>query len=513
MKKNLLLTCLFILSVTGAFSQGYDIKINLNGLKDTTVYLARYFWDQVPVNDSCKKIKAGKIRFKGDMPLDKGVYIVANQSKTSYYFQFMVDENQKFSMTADANDVGRTMKTDDKLNEQFFSYIGYMTNRNKELLDYRAQMKGKTDSAKMVDAKHVKMNEEIVKFDADFMAKTKGSLVHEVLNLKNEKYPTEMRKASNGRPDSIYQYMYYKTHYFDGVNFKDDRMLSTPFFADRLKKFFDQVIPHHPDSVIKELDKVLMQCTPGSNMYNTLVGHFTYKYETNKEMSFDSQGKSNTFEKVFVHLADHYITNGQTNGYYSDETVAKIRERVNTLRNLLPGAKVSELYAIDTLAAKEVLKMGFDTARTSPGCTYLYNKNADRINVLFKRLSEIKAKYTVIVFWAADCGHCQTEVPKLAEDLKVLKGKIDFKVLAVQTKDELYQTWKKFIVEKKLTDFIHVFDPIHVNNLKEKFDIQGTPVIYLLDKDKRILAKKLATENVVDILRKLDEIEKNQNKQ
>ncbi|MBI3235470.1 MAG: hypothetical protein HYZ42_15770 [Bacteroidetes bacterium] len=79
----------------------------------------------------------------------------------------------------------------------------------------------------------------------------------------------------------------------------------------------------------------------------------------------------------------------------------------------------------------------------------------------------------------------------------------------MQTKEELYDSWKKFIIEKKLKDFINVFDPIHVNNLKERFDIQGTPVIYLLDRDKRIIGKKLATENVVDIIKKLEEIEEN----
>ena len=60
-------------------------------------------------------------------------------------------------------------------------------------------------------------------------------------------------------------------------------------------------------------------------LMNTLIGHFTYKYETNKAMSFDQYGNCNTFEKVFVHLADKYIISGQTNGYYSDDPrVARI---------------------------------------------------------------------------------------------------------------------------------------------------------------------------------------------
>jgi thiol-disulfide isomerase/thioredoxin len=492
--------------------KGFDIKINFKGCNDTTIYLARYFFDQLPIVDSCKSIKNGKIQFKGDMPLEKGVYFLANQSKSSFYFQFIVDANQKFTINADMADMaGLTKSPDDKLNEQFFSYVAFMSQKGKEMntVMQESKKKSKTDSAKYVSEKQTQLTSESNKFDLDFKARNKGSFVYDLMEMKTEKYATDVPKASNGRPDSLYQFHYYKSHYFDGTNFKDDRILYTPFFAERLKKYFDQIVVQHPDSVIKELSNVLDRCVPGSQVFNTLVGHFTYKYETNKAMSFDANGNCNTFEKVFIHLADKYIVSGKTNGYYSDETVQKIKERIDILRNLLPGAKVADLYMIDTTYGKTVLKMGFDTARTSASATYLYNKNSAKLTGLYKNLYSLNAKYTILVFWAADCGHCQTEIPKLHKDLMEIKNKIDFKVYAVQTKEELYDTWKKFILEKNLTDFTHVFDPIHINNLKEKFDIVGTPVIYLLNADKKIIAKKLVSEQTVDIIKTLEEIEKN----
>ena len=504
------LVSLLILSNTFIAQNGYDIKINFKGTIDSNVYLARYYWDQVPLMDSCKKVKNGKIQFKGTMPLDKGIYILVNQAKNSLYFQFVIDASQKFTINADFSTPNSTLKCpDDKENEEFFNYVHFMSEKNKTMFDLANSLKGKSDSAKLINSKQLEIQNEITKFDADFMKRNKGNLVYELMSIKAEQYAKDVPKASNGRPDSVYQYYYYRDHYLDGINFKDDRVIGTPFMAEKVKKYFEQMIVQHPDTVIKALDKVLQRCTPGSTIYNALVGHFTYKYETNKAMSFDQYGKSNTFEKVFIHLADNYIVNGKTNGYYSDETVSKIKERIDILRNLLPGAKVAELYMIDTIYGKQVLKMGFDTAKTSTGASFLYSKNLDKLTPLYKKLYDVKSKYTILVFWAADCGHCQTEIPKLSADLAKIKSSIDFKVFAVQTKEELFDTWKKFIVEKKLTDFIHVFDPIHINNLKEKFDIQGTPVIYLLDKDKRIIGKKLATENVVEILQKLEEIEKN----
>ena len=156
--------------------------------------------------------------------------------------------------------------------------------------------------------------------------------------------------------------------------------------------------------------------------------------------------------------------------------------------------------------------MGFDTSKSSKSITDLYYKNLDKLTPMFRSLYQVNAKYTVLVFWAADCGHCQTEVPKLHENLKEFIGKVDVKVYAVQTKEELFDTWRKFIIDNKLTNFINVFDPIHLNNLKERFDIYSTPVIYILDKDKRIKAKRLDSEQVVNMIKMLENVDKNSKK-
>jgi thiol-disulfide isomerase/thioredoxin len=171
---------------------------------------------------------------------------------------------------------------------------------------------------------------------------------------------------------------------------------------------------------------------------------------------------------------------------------------------LLEGKKVNELYMIDTVYAREVRKMGFDTTSSAKSITDLYYKNQAKLAPMFRTLYQINAKYTILLFWAADCGHCQKEVPKLHESLKALKGKIDVKVFAVQTKDDLFEDWRKFLIKNKISDFINVFDPVHINDVKTKFDVTSTPLIYVLDKDKKIIAKKIASEYVADLLKELE---------
>lgn len=504
-KLTLLLSSIFLISTAAIAQSGYDIKVNFKGCKDTIVYLVKYTFDQQYIADTSKNVKNGQIHFKGKKELDKGVYVLVSEGKSTY-FDFFINENQKFAINVDMADMVNTLKSiGNKENEQFFSYIKFMTNKNQDFGKVReeAKSKGKVDSAKYVNEKLKVLDADVKKFDKEFMEKNKGTYLYDVMNLKTEKEPVDIPKASNGRPDSVYQYYYYKNHFFDGVDFKDERIIRTPFFDDRIKRYFESVIVQHPDTVIKEIDKVMARCQQDNIVYNLLLGYFTYSSEQNKIMGFD---------KVFVHLSDKYVLSGKASGVYSEETVKKIKERVDIMRNLLLEAKVSDLFMIDSIYGRQVLKMGFDTSKTSKGITDLYYKNLDKLTPMFKSLYDVKAKYTVLVFWAADCGHCQTEVPKLHENLKELKGKVDVKVYAVQTKEELFDSWKKFIVEKKLTDFINVFDPIHLNNLKERFDIYSTPVIYILDREKKIKAKRLDATQVIGMIKALEEIEKNNTK-
>ena len=127
MKKFILfLTIATIYSFSGLSQNGYDIKVNFKGCKDSMVYLVKYTWDQQYLVDTCKKIKNGQIQFKGKKDLDKGVYVLVSQSN-SIYFDFFINENQKFSISTDISDVVNSLKVSgNKENEEFFKYIKYI---------------------------------------------------------------------------------------------------------------------------------------------------------------------------------------------------------------------------------------------------------------------------------------------------------------------------------------------------------------------------------------------------
>lgn len=156
----------------------------------------------------------------------------------SIYFDFFVNESQKFVINTDASDIVNNLKvTGSKENEMFFSYIKYITNKNQDFNKVREQTKGKSkeDSTKFMAEKIKQLNDEVRKFDADFMLKTKGTFVYDVMNLKTEKEPTDIPKAKNGRPDSVYQYYYYKNHFLTGLILKMNVLYALLFLTTGLR--------------------------------------------------------------------------------------------------------------------------------------------------------------------------------------------------------------------------------------------------------------------------------------
>jgi hypothetical protein len=71
------------------------------------------------------------------------------------------------------------------------------------------------------------------------------------------------------------------------------------------------------------------------------------------------------------------------------------------------------------------------------------------------------------------------------------------------------EPWLKYIKEHNLNDWVHVYQTEEMKSAesasgkpgyKQLFDVYQTPMLYLLDKDKRIIAKKLNYEQLNDFL-------------
>ena len=77
--------------------------------------------------------------------------------------------------------------------------------------------------------------------------------------------------------------------------------------------------------------------------------------------------------------------------------------------------------------------------------------------------------------------------------------------------DSYDKAWK-MIKEKNWTDWLNVGDPYIRSRYKILYDIRSTPQLYFLDKDKKIITKKIAAEQLEEVIPKMIEMDKKMKK-
>ncbi len=450
----LFISMIFIHTATA--QPGYNIKFIINGLKDTTCMIAYYYSNGTYIKDTLKVDGSGRCTYKAPADLPKGLYVFVISDKI--YFDFVINNDHKFTMeTTPGDPINKMSIQDSPENELFYKYLRYNRQKYDEIqkLDNQSKLAaGQKDMLKAYSEKVNAINKELIDFKLGIVARNPDSFTAFMINAMREPEVPEIPILPNGRPDSTFGYLYFKSHFWDGTDFTDDRLLRTPVFHNKLKKYFDNVVVQNPDSVIREVDTYIEKSRPNPEMFKYMVWFTTYHYENHEYMGFD---------KVFVHIVDQYYITGQTTWITSDVN-EKIIRKANKIRPLLIGQVAPNMIMQDT--SLQLISM--------------HNVNAE---------------YLILLFWDPVCGHCEKEIPVIKEFYDQKKLEYGVEIFAICSDTSLVK-WKSSIIKKNM-NWINVDGPRTLTgDYHEQYDIISTPVIYILNKRKEIIAKKLAAEKV-----------------
>lgn len=465
--RKLVLLFGFLMLVGGLFSQSHKITVKLKNYKDSVMYLANYYGDKQYIVDTAF-VKNGVAVFQDKKPLDGGIYLVVMKNKK--YFEVVIDKEQEFSIEADTVDFVKTMKFKGcNDNVIFYEYLNYLNIKHKEIEPlrklYPTITKSNKDSIDLVTAKIKAINDDVEKFIADFKAKNPNHLFTKVLRANEQINVPDAPILPNGKKDSTFQYRYFKQHFFDNIDFNDDRILRSPIYHEKISYYMTKLILQLPDTIIKEADWLIEKTKNSKELFKYTVWFITNHYETSNYMGMDA---------IFVHMAEKYYMTGKA-FWVNDTQLEKIKKRALATKPLLIGKVAPNIVMQDTL--------GKDIA-----------------------LHSIKAKYTVLFVWDPDCGHCQKETPVLRDFYKANKDKYNLEIFAAYAEYDPI-AWKRYIVKNNLI-WLNVSDFQHRSFFKNHYDINATPVIYVLDKDKKIVAKKIGAAQLGDVLEQLEKMNK-----
>lgn len=490
MKSLLVITLLFF--AVGA--QAQKMKFKVTNIKDTTVFLVKYYGKGMYYADTAV-MKNGVCEFDGKKQKPGVMALLLPGQK---YFDFIYN-NEEIHIEATAPEYATSLvvkKSEE--NKVFAEYVRFLSKQRGEVNELTTKRNGfKKDEPqyKELGTKIDALSKEVVNYQNNLVKTYEKLFVSKVVKMSMEvQVPEAPRDAAGKLVDSTFTYRYYRDHYFDNIDLKDDRIINTPLFHTKLEDFFSKkMLLQIPDTVVKYAYWFCDQLQPGSELFKYCVTHITSTYEKSNIINMD---------KVFVRMGQRYYcpktAEGKSQAFWmEDDKLVDLCEKVQRNLLLVQGEMPPNVILRDTT------------------------------DVTYKDFYSIKADYTILYFWDADCGHCKQSTPKLQTlyEQKLKNRNVEVFAVAKAVGEDEFKKWKQFIKEKNLT-FTNValtdklyklattdaravvpkYTSLESLNYQDTYDIFSTPRVFVLDKNKQILVKQLSISQLEDFMDQLQKV-------
>jgi thiol-disulfide isomerase/thioredoxin len=484
MKKTTLIAILLFIGIVqqAVAKNGYHIHLKMSEVDDSMVYLAHYYGkggEKVYKTDSARFDKNGVADMKSNDPdFTGGIYMLFLSDKKTV-FELLLDKGDDISITANKKKLPESIKfKNSPENDRFEEYVNfskvYGEGQQKLQKEYNAARTA-ADTAE-VRRKAAATAKDLIHYREDYIKKYPGTLLASIFGaMEVPEVPEGQHYLEDGKTkDSTFAYTYYKAHYWDGFNFQDDRLIYTPIYDPKLDEYINKEVLPWPDSLEKECDMLLKKAKGSKDVFHYTLWWLTYHIENSKIMGMD---------EVFVYLVENYYMKGDAT-WLTNEELQKYLDRAQKIAPNVIGNVAPEIKLPNVLTKKE------------------------------ETLSEIKAKYTIVVFYSPTCGHCQHELPLLDSVYRAELKKKGVVIYTIATEGD-EKSISDFLNKNKLTDWTNTYDPegVRLRTYKDKYDVYSTPTIYLLDEKKIIRGKRLDHTNIPGLMEQLEKKAKDKNKE
>ena len=445
---------------------GYEIRVKLENYEQKQLVLGYHFGDKQYIKDTATIDNTGWFTFKGDKELDGGMYLIITLPEKQFFQVLISKGEQHFSMMTDAKMPTEKCKVKGSPdNELFYNYMQWLGAKRETAEKLRLEMKKDSANTKKVaeiSAKLDGFDKEVKDYQLNLIAKNKSTLTAAILNASLDvevpKFSGTEKEQQNNR------YFWYKAHFFDHFDFADPRMIRTPVLYNRTDYYLSKLVVQHPDSLIQGVDIVMKLAKKNPETYKFYLITLLNAYAKSNIVGQDG---------LYVHLARNYYEKGECGSWIEKDELDKIIKNAKDIEPTLIG------------------KTGQDLV--------LEKEDGSKIN-----LYDLKTPYTLLLFWSPNCGHCQKEMPTIIDFYKKWGGKGQVSMVAVcnEVQDKVPQCWK-YIKEHAGMDWINTSDTYLLSRYPEKYYVKSTPQVYIMDKDKKIIMKKIAAEQLDTVMEEI----------
>jgi len=457
----LLFTISLLLSISELYAQKLHISLHLPNQKNRDVTLAYYYLDNIYASDTTHLDEKGIGVFEKDSLVPQGLYKILIDKDNHY--DFIMGADQEFSIYNETTSA-KDMKTEGSAESKaFIDYINFLDGIKLKGQQYSEEMKtANADEKKKIQEKLDQLNADIEAYRDNIGKKLPESFLYrflmanEVPKLDTKTLPMEIQE--NDSLLLMARFEYQKQHYWDNFDYTDERFMYTPLFKPKLETWFNKVLYPAYDSVKPYVYEFL-----GKVEDNPRIFQFATSFFLNEAINSNYLG----MDALFVDLAKDYYLSGKA-FWASEATLKTIRENVTFMKDNLIGKTAPDLL-LESLDGEYV------------------------------DLHQIDAEITVVLIFEPNCGHCKKFVPAFHDEVYEKFKDKGLKVFAIYSMDNR-QEWEDFLYEHNLYDWINVWDAQDESRFKILYDGRITPGVYVLDRDKKIIAKKLDVEQIKDLI-------------
>ncbi len=450
--------CFTALTFAGTPEGGYRIEVAVQHYTGDTLKLGYYFGKSQYLKDTAL-VKQGKFVFEGDTALAPGIYLIVLPPTNNFIHIVVAEGEQRFSVAVDTADIVKSARfKGSPENDVYYDYLRQLELRRPRAEELKKLMTEDSLQRDKYKAELAEIDDAVKKVQDDILKKYPSTMTAFLIKANREIDVPDYADLSE-EDKKQKQYEYYRAHFFDGFDLNDPRAMRSGIVNNKIDFYLQKLTYQVPDSQSVAMDYLLGKMDKNHEAFQYYLVNFLNDAAKSKRMGMDA---------VYVHLVDQYYAKGLAT-WMDKEQLDKLIAQAETLRPTLIG-------------------------KIAPDIT-LFKEDGSTL-----RLYDIASEYTVLLFWDPECGHCKKQIPFVIDFYNAYKDK-GVEVLAICTKtgSDISSCWSA-VKERGMDIWLNASDQFLRSKYKTIYDVKTTPQIFILDKDKKILVKKIAGEDLKNVM-------------
>ncbi len=279
-----------------------------------------------------------------------------------------------------------------------------------------------------------------------------------------------------------------KEHFWDSVDLFDATLLHSQVIPS---KVFEYISLYKNDRMgrvkqemafIEAVDVILFKASANETVFSVVLDILTRRFEKSE------------YELVLTYITENYILSDSgcenSEAVVSEDRAGELRDKVETIKKMAVGNLAPEI---------DMPQQGLFDLKLAEGSVVHASKSQ-------MKMSNISTENTLVLFWASWCPHCPSLLSAVKDIYDEYRDK-GLEVLAISI-DKERSAWQNAITKGQ-------YGWINYSELNgwdgraaKEYGVWLTPRMYLLDREKRIIAKPASVKELKESIAPLKFVKK-----